>query len=79
MKKRKVWLIRESDGTYAICKYKPKLFNGNVIYRMEYPFAYVKHLCPNMTKQFFGLKKHLDINTCVKVYFDIEIITRDKK
>lgn len=70
--RRKMWLCRESDGSYAICRYKPKDMY-DVFWRTHRPFALVRNLCQKIAEDWFKLKKPLEKNTCVKVYFDMEI------
>lgn len=67
-----MWLCKEANDTYAICKYKPKL--PDILTRTSYPFALVRSLCPKLAKEWFRLKKPLERNTCVKVYYDIEVL-----
>lgn len=71
--RKKTWLCRQADGDYAVCKYKPKKNTYDMLCRASYPFALVRNLCSRIAEKWFGLKKPLEKNTCVKVYFNIEV------
>lgn len=68
--RKKVWLLREEDGNYTICKDKPAL-GGSYLPYSSRPRSIVKNLCNREVKQWFGLKKHLAIDTCVQGYFTV--------
>ncbi len=77
--RKKVWLIRDSDGDYAICMNKPSNYDVDFLYYTLRPYALVKNLCKDMVKKWFGLKRQLKRSTCIQGYFDVSFTPIKRK
>ncbi|KKM98523.1 hypothetical protein LCGC14_1157130 [marine sediment metagenome] len=66
--RKKVWLVRQDDGGYSIFV-GPKPYLSDTWYNDCDNI--IRNLCKNLVKQWFGLKKHIRIGTCIQGYFNV--------
>ena len=69
--RKKIWLCREFTGSYSIFTGTRPRWSCEFWYSDNNSTNVIRILCKNLVKQWFGLKKHIRIGTCIQGYFNV--------